>query len=355
MSLTRFLESIVVVVVAAHQLCAGSVVTYAVGPCKPTLPSFSTISAALAASPAPNIVMVCPGTYNEQVQITQPVTLQGIISGNSGQPIIAVPSGGLVTNATEDMTGSAVAAQVWVNNTSGPVNISNLTVDATGNGINCECFVVGMFFQNSPGIVNHVTTRNQAGNNLGVGIWTEGGSSDPTVTVENSSVHSFDDIGIVIQANSLSSALTTTVKGNDIADGPYLGIYTAGGTTSTVTNNVIQRLGLGILTANLAGAVSGNTLSGIRLGIQAYADEVSLTGNRILGSSSAGIELHTSLAPIHGNTISHVPVGIDFICSADGNVHSNTIIDATTGLDHVPAGITTVNSYFSVATIRNGC
>jgi len=52
---------------------SASTITYAVGNCRPNLASFSTISAALSAIPSPNVVEVCPGTYNEQVQITHPV------------------------------------------------------------------------------------------------------------------------------------------------------------------------------------------------------------------------------------------------------------------------------------------
>src|SRR5690242_15781444 len=76
--------------------------TYAVGTCKPSLPSYSTISGALAATPAPNTVLVCPGTYVEQILITQPVTLQGVTSGGSGQVIVQLP-GGYVLQETNSL------------------------------------------------------------------------------------------------------------------------------------------------------------------------------------------------------------------------------------------------------------
>src|SRR5579863_3214267 len=62
-------------------------VNYAVGTCKPSLASYSTISAALAAVPAGATVLVCPGTYAEQVVITQAVTLQGVSNGDSDQAV----------------------------------------------------------------------------------------------------------------------------------------------------------------------------------------------------------------------------------------------------------------------------
>src|SRR5215472_5804576 len=117
------LLSILALTFGASPLSA-STITYAVGDCRPNLASFSTIGEALGGVPSPNVVVVCPGTYNEQVQITQPVTLEGVSSGDSAQAIIAPPAGGLTINAMDDFF-NPVAAQVWANNVvSGVVNIS---------------------------------------------------------------------------------------------------------------------------------------------------------------------------------------------------------------------------------------
>ncbi len=58
-------------------------------------PEFSTISAAVAAAPSGGKVVVCPGTYREDVVILQPLTLVGIFAvinaaGLPGAPIGAV-------------------------------------------------------------------------------------------------------------------------------------------------------------------------------------------------------------------------------------------------------------------------
>ena len=60
---------------------SAATVTYIVGTCVSGT-HFSTIQAALDASPAPNTVEVCPGQYGEQITITKPVTLEGIAEGN---------------------------------------------------------------------------------------------------------------------------------------------------------------------------------------------------------------------------------------------------------------------------------
>jgi len=114
---------------------ASATVTYYVGSCQAG--SYPTIGAALGANPAPNVVKVCPGTYPEQVVISYPVTLEGILANGMGQAIIAAPSGGLQIDAW----GGTVAAQVWVDNVTGPVNVSNITVDGEGNGLPAYCLV----------------------------------------------------------------------------------------------------------------------------------------------------------------------------------------------------------------------
>ena len=84
--------------------------TVAVGNCQPHLVSYLTISAAVAAATSGTTVLVCPGTYPEQVTVTQPLTLRGLnlrILGNN--PVIAVPSGGLLVT---DSSGNATQLSV---------------------------------------------------------------------------------------------------------------------------------------------------------------------------------------------------------------------------------------------------
>src|ERR1700730_5101948 len=82
--------------------------TFAVGTCKPSLVSFTTISAAVIGVPPGSTIDVCPGTYPEQVTIAQPLTLKGISSGNAGQAVITVPGSGLATVTSGD--GYTIAA-----------------------------------------------------------------------------------------------------------------------------------------------------------------------------------------------------------------------------------------------------
>ncbi len=339
---------VVVLTFSAQLASAFTLITVEVGTCKPHLPTYASISAALAADPAPSIVEVCPGTYNEQIEITRPVILEGISSGNSAQAIIEPPAGGLTTNASD---GIMIAAQIWVNNAVGRVDITDITVDGSGNGVTGS-FVVGIFYQNSGGTLKRVATRNQQNDFFGYGIWLEGGSSNPSVTVENSSIHNAPG-GIELDtADATPSELTATIKGNDVKTGIY-GIFTSAA-SATITNNFISA-GTGIAIGSLvgAGSISNNTFVGNQEGVEVASDGLSVTNNNILNSASTGIFV---LAPavIRGNSITNSPIGIEFFCRGDENVQSNTITDVGTALADVPSGNTTTNSYFNVGVIRTG-
>jgi parallel beta-helix repeat protein len=336
----------------------GTTPTFVVGICKPGFPNFSNISAAVSSPtvPAGSIVLVCPGVYQEQVHITTPLTLEGISSGDTGEAIVASPAGGLVQNATNVVGG--IAAQIFVDNVSGgPVKISNLSVDGSGNAVtSCPPFVIGIFYQNSAGTVKDVTARNQSGSGCGIGIEAEGGSASPAVTIENNTIHDADDTGVVTETySSFSTALTATIKGN-YTNNASQGIVINEGSSNTVSGNVVSNSNFGITAqGGSQGSVSFNTVLNSPLGIQPFADGVSVTFNKVFNSSVAGINLQgTKVATVQNNTVTSSKVGIEFTCFADPNVIHNLIIDTPTGIDQVPGALAVPNTYFSVATIRTG-
>jgi len=368
MSRVRFVRLFSVLALAfwASTLSA-STITYAVGTCRPHLPSYPTISAALAATPPANVVEVCPGTYKEQVQITQPVTLEGVSNGTSAEAVFAPPAGGLVANATDDF-GNPVAAQLWVNNASGPVNISDLTVDASGNGVSGFVSVIGIFYQNSSGTVNRVATRNQSTNGFGIGILAQGDSSIPFINIENSSVHDYDQAGILLENNGLGiAAVIARISENEIAtshlNADAIDIFFGG--QATIRSNLIVNGGTqphpgnyGILADWGPDTISGNTVVGGNTGIfisDALSFNASVTSNKIFGSNT-GISLSTfALATIQSNSITKSRIGIEFQCNFSPNVHSNIVTESGTALDSVPSAISTSgNTYFNVGTIRAG-
>src|ERR1700694_4654026 len=186
----HFALSTLVLFLVAQPLIAVTT-TYYVGTCR--IGAYGSISAAVAAVPPNSIVDVCPGTYSEQVVISQPLTLQGIFDSNSSQAVITMPSAGLITTSSSYF--GTISAQVQV--TAGPVKINNITVD--GTAANCPGgFYVGVFCSSgSSGNVNEVETRNQTCNNNGLGILAENtAGAAQSVTIGNNDVHDYTYNGI---------------------------------------------------------------------------------------------------------------------------------------------------------------
>jgi hypothetical protein len=371
MSRIATLLSLVVLTLGSHATLAANT-KYAVGTCEPKLTSFSTIQAALNATPPPTVVEVCPGTYQEQVVITQGVSLEGVSNGTSDQAIIASPAAGLVQNTTSDFVGELLAVQLWVNNASGPVTITNITVDAAGNRVSGNVFIVGVFYQNSAGTVKEVTTRNQEGNGFGTGVWLEGGSSNPSVTLNKCSIHDFDSDGIETETNASSSELTATLTDNNVISGivfnDAVDVGISSGSTVTATGNVLSAINIStngtynLLTTigfdtgfGAVGSLSGNVITNTQVGISANANNVSITSNKLF-NTKIGIAMKSAVVTIKNNAIMNAGTGIQFSCGADNNVISNTISDAGTGLSTVPASVTVNNTFFNVGTISaDGC
>ena len=371
-----FLLVLFLLALAAQVPLASATVTYVVGTCKPSFPLssiFMHIQDALNATPAPNVVEVCPATYAEQVVITHPVTLEGVSDGSSSGATISVPSGGLVVNATTSL-GQSLAVQVLVENAGGEVNLSSLIVDGSGNNVVCTSvvcpYVAGVFYQNSPGTMNHLTAQNQSAIGQGVGVWLEGGSANPSVTIENSSLQGFDNAGIFASEAicfcggelSIIGTLTANIKGNYLGPSapPFnvdpIGLSLSSGTV-TVTGNLIAGIPIGMELGNgddFTGPISRNTVVSTQTGILDLNCCGQVTSNTVFNSSGTGIGVFPSEseAPVTGNIIVQSATAIDFDCFAGGNVHSNTILGATNGLNDVPSGVLSPNTYYGVGTIR---
>ncbi len=344
--------------------------TYAVGTCKPSLPSFSTISAAVAAVPAGATVEVCPGTYAEQVVISTPLTLQGIASGDTNRAIIVPPVSGLAVNVTTSVFGIdyvlSFAAQLLVE--TGPVNFTNITVDGTNNNLNGSAWLAGIFYESgSFGAVNGITARYQIDDGQGVGVFAENGTSIPqTVTIQNSDIHDVDGFGILCGSNQTPPTLTATVKGNTVAGesvGPGISIAIEGATGTIEGNVVSDFMSTGIFDFGSSNVtISGNTTTNTEANLYSFGMDIEGTddvvkSNLVLNNSGAsnsiGIYLITSTATVQANKIVNSNIAIEFNCTSS-SVSGNTIIDAATGIDEVPS-IAVTNTYYGVSTIRSEC
>ncbi len=347
--------------------------TYYVGSCKTG--AYSTIGAAVAAVPAGSIVDVCPGTYPEQVVISQPLTLQGVASGGSSQAIITMPATGLTT--TTSIVFGTVAAQLEV--TAGPVNITGITVDGTATISNCPAvYDIGIFYASgSSGTLNEVETQFQECNSAGVGIFAENGSQVSTsVTIENSNTTFSSYAGI---GACCTESMNATIKNNYIVQNSGYGIY-GNHATMTISDNVVYAIytARGMTLGGAGITAKGNTINGGETGFL-LGDGVTVSSNTVTGAGAGiwldgastatsnhisygtfGIVIAVPGSTIKNNFISQEDIGIEFDC-VTATVSGNTIGASGgnggpgTGFDQFPGTSIGTNKIYNVPTLATGC
>jgi parallel beta-helix repeat protein len=344
--------------------------TVQVGGCRaiPADDTFSTIQAAVNASAAGTTILVCPGVYPEQVTINKALTMRGVRSGTSDAAIIVAPAGGIVANTTSLATGNPIAAQVLITGTA-DVDISNLTIDGANNKINaCSPNLIGLFYRNASGTVNHVVVANQAlvaadnGCQSGLGIFAQsGGGRNSTVTIENSHVQNYQKNGItgnepgtrihVIENTVVGQGSTTGAAENSIqigfgASGKIVGNTVMDDVFAPDTINDSGDAAAGILVfASEDVTVSGNTVGNTQFGIAfvsdpvfGSADEGVITSNRVTATHIFdGIDLCSNSNKVHDNIINgsdEAGIHVDSSCGkVTGNkVRDNTINGACSGI-----------------------
>ena len=328
---------------SAHSAVASN---YVVGDCKPSLPSFSTISAAVGGATAGSTIYVCPGTYAEQVTISQPLTLKGMSSANGGQAVISVPGTPLTVVSSDFQDELLLAPMVYV--TAGPVNIEDVTVDGTGWPVIADTNLVGILYATgSSGLVSETAIRSFPF--PGVGVWAENsGSANQTVTVEKSSFHSVDS-GII----TYGSALTISATGNILAAVSTYGIATHS-STGTLAGNVINGLGGGLALV-LDGPITAtnNIISNDKYGIQA-SNGVTVLSNKI-SASIFGIADEGGANTYKSNFIFESGTAMELACNSAAVVLNNVINEAGSGMVAVPSTFSSPNVFVNVDTIRLGC
>jgi hypothetical protein len=331
----------------------------AVGNCRPHLVSYSTISEAVAAVPANATVLVCPGTYPEQVTITQPMTLRGLSDVTRARAVIAVPSGGLVTNAGQ---ADQLLVQGKTLGDFGPVNIINLVVDGTGSGFDCTSGgeFAGIEYLFASGSLENSEVRNQNPGGCGFGLFLVGspGATD-TVNVRTSDIHDFDNTGVLVTSNGSSSFLVN-LDSNQIES-----------TSATVQAGVEYELADGVVARNTVDVggqfglllgnffrgmtATGNTIIGSNVGIRSGCCSATINRN-ILFNNGTGISVFSS-ADVKSNTIVQSRItAIDVGCSEEATAENNIIVNSPIGIAEVNTGdIFKGNVLYGVTTPTTPC
>lgn len=333
--------------------------TVAVGTCRPALPTFPTISAAVVGAPDGGTILVCPGTYPEQVTVSKNLTINGTQSGNSGQAVIVPPAGGLVQNITSYNVSSgflgnaALAAQVIVS-PGATVTFNDITIDATNNNIpDCGPAPIGIYFPDSNGTVNHVSFRNQLASCLfngfagvmaypyGDGVFVQSDNTMPAnVSVLNSSFHNSGWMGVHADgAGAVVSIKNNTLVGPGATYGNGILVeYGAG--ASYVSGNFESNALLtgqptvfwGVLLNNCAGnsVVNSNVISNTSDGIVAECSGNNINGNKVFASEGDGIQVCGANNIVQSNTINDSGgAGVNLLqgCASHNNLISGNTID----------------------------
>jgi len=358
----------------AHSLTAATVYVGSCGPAKAT--SYTTIQQAVNAVPAGSTVYVCPGTYPEQVTISKNLNLIGVQSGTADSAVITSPAGGVVQN-TYDLympPSFPVAAQVLAQ--SALVNISNITVDGSNNGIaGCGPDLRGIYYQNASGALQAVATRNQTlsadltGCQSGEGIFVQSGygsNGRANVTVQASSVHSFQKNGITGDGfETCLTVLNSYISGQGATTGAAEnGIQVSDGAAGTLIGNTVfddiwapdtssdtGDAASGILIyASQGVTITNNTVGTTQFGIVTVTDPTSPSPN-----NPGGLGDHTI---IKQNQVLNTEIfdAID-VCSNSNTIENNAIANATESGIHLDSacGATGVKNVVASNFINESC
>ncbi|HEV7858860.1 MAG TPA: NosD domain-containing protein [Pyrinomonadaceae bacterium] len=349
---------------------------------------FTSIQAAVTAAHAGDRINVCPGTYREQVKINKPLSVQGISVANQNQAIVMPPT--TAPNSTSLISGNPIAAIILVDTTD-RVNLTNLTIDGSNNGIS-TCAgptLVGIYYRNASGKIDSVAVRNVRlgtgfeGCQTGLAIFVQSGNGGRAkVDISNSSVHDYQKNGItanepgtevnirgnavmgfgvspIIAQNGVQVAFgaRATIDGNSIINHVYGGCTSANSNCDfaaniliidsdgvKITRNTTGKAQVNIYYQGNRGEVSNNTIleSVLFDGIDLIGNKNHATGNNIFNSGEAGIFVQGNQNDASANMINEAPVGILESAPSSGN-HFNGNRFYNTGLNVVPASSTTIS------------
>ncbi len=285
--------------------------TVQVGTCKTNLKNYATIQTAVNAVPSGATIQVCPGTYNEQVTINAPLTLEGIANGTNQAVIVNVP-GVFEQNGTGPVSSYPIFAQILVQD-AGPVNISGLTIDGSNSGCpaGAAAGVVYLSASNpSSGKLSSSVIRNTASGcgGQGAAVYGENGSGFVSaITVQGNSIHSINGGGIIFGSN-----MSGTIASNTIVQANGGLMFENAGPNIKATSNTIT------LTQN---AISLNSATG-----------VTAQTNQLVNTSNKAISLQDSTGGSNNvtkNTINEANCGISTSGAATSDIYfPNTVLNA---------------------------
>ena len=302
---------------------------------------YTTITDALNAADAGDVIEICPALYPEQLIITKPLTLRGVLTHvnlasflpccNDVDRVLLQPT----LHDREDLPFEAVITVMDTQN----VTIENLAIDASQNSVsNCNIALSAVHFYNASGALrnsavfgaqlpNPQSCSTFPGNGFGVEV--DSSESGPFhVVISDNSIHDFQRDGIEVS----EAGVNVTIEDNNISGlGPssginQFGIFLLNGATGQITGNVI--------TEGPCGTLSSTDCLNLRsegIVLRSVGDGVVIDSN-VINHVQSGIFLNAvNRASITRNWVGNIDLldGIDMQGTSNSLVEANTIFNAT--------------------------
>jgi parallel beta-helix repeat protein len=258
---------------------------------------FTRIQDAIDAARTGQTIVVCGGTYAEQLVISKKVKIVG-----NGRPLIK--PNGMTANTTSIRTGGNIAAAAVI---SASATLDGLEFDLSMNGLtNCdEPLLMGVFFRGTSGVmrntrVHGVRQAPEAGTcATGAGVFVQGNGATPVrVDLAGNVVYDYARSGVVVNERGARAFIRgNTVTGDgDTASVPQAGIQVGFGAIATVTGNIVQNnagpsgddctFDAGnLIFASNGGLIMNNTFTGNAAGIIVNGSSNRMLRNTIDGRS----------------------------------------------------------------------
>ena len=348
---------------------------------------YTSIQAAVTAAPPGAIILVCPGTYPEQVRIAKPLTIRGIRVGNENLAVIMPP---IAAPNTTSFGGSPIAAIVLVEKTSN-VTLDNLTVDGASNAIGgCAPDLVGIYYRNASGRIANAAVRNirltdaLLGCQGGLAIYAQSGTEPGAprrarLEVLNSSVHDYQKNGIT--ADGIGAELTAVgnavtglgptpqiaqngfqvsrgakgrIEGNSVINNVYslcVDIDTCGAVSTNILTfetslvkilkNNLGKSQVNIYLEGNNNEATGNTIfdTDVFDGIFIFGDNNRVTANTIFNSDEAAVWITGNNNRVNANTFNEAPIGV-FNDGTGNNINGNKYYNIAERILPTPASAT---------------
>jgi parallel beta-helix repeat protein len=328
-----------------------------------------TISAAVAAASAGDIINVAPGTYKETVTVDKPVSLIGTDSSKTIIDATGQTNGIFINGIDNANLAGVVISGFTVQNSIYEgiliANVSNVTVTSNVVNGNNRGLKVGAGAPSCPGIpsfetnedfdcgegihltgVHHSAILNNtvSNNSGGILISDDTGATHDNIIAGNAVLDNQFDCGITV-ASHVPAAFTgsktpfgifnNAIVGNESSrngvkgEGAGVGLFASAPGTATYANLVVNNL------------LTGNGMPGVAM--HGHTPGQKLDGNVIIGNmisgnagdrddaatpGTAGINL-MSVTPVTGllvlgNTIDHEAIGVAANVTGDVRVHRNS-------------------------------